>query len=156
MEWMLLPLKRYAVFEGRAGRREFWMYTAMLTVAWIVVYVGIVASLAPYDRSRVGPYSQAFLLWLLAFALLYWATFLPGLALQVRRLHDQDQSGWLVLLAFIPCVGWLVMLVFMCIEGTRGPNQFGVDPKEPDGEYGTVSHGPQQRSDPLPRRPDLM
>jgi len=61
--------------------------------------------------------------------LLYLALFIPWLAVQVRRFHDQDMSGWFVLLQFIPYVGGLIMLVFMCIDGTPGPNRFGADPK---------------------------
>lgn len=132
MEWMVLPLKRYGVFEGRSRRREFWMYTLMLTVLWAIVYAGVIASLAPYDRPASRPVPTSLLPRLLAIGILYWATYLPSLALQVRRLHDQDRSGWLVLLAFVPYLGWLVMLALMCIDGTRGPNRFGPDPKNPD------------------------
>jgi uncharacterized membrane protein YhaH (DUF805 family) len=60
--------------------------------------------------------------------------FIPGLAVQVRRFHDQDKSGWFILLGFIPYVGSLILLVFMCLEGTRGPNRFGPDPKDPYAE----------------------
>ena len=49
--------------------------------------------------------------------------------MQVRRFHDQDKSGWFVLLGFIPIVGGLIVLVFMLLEGTKGPNRFGPDPK---------------------------
>lgn len=56
---------------------------------------------------------------------------MPGLAVSVRRLHDQDRTGWLLLLWFIPVLGWFALLVLMCLEGTRGPNRFGPDPKNP-------------------------
>jgi uncharacterized membrane protein YhaH (DUF805 family) len=58
------------------------------------------------------------------------ALFIPSLAVTVRRLHDQDKSGWLVLLPLIPLVGGIILLVFMLLEGTQGPNRFGPDPKE--------------------------
>jgi uncharacterized membrane protein YhaH (DUF805 family) len=45
-----------------------------------------------------------------------------------RRFHDQDLSGWLILLYFIPYVGGLIIMVFMCIRGTDGPNRYGSDP----------------------------
>jgi uncharacterized membrane protein YhaH (DUF805 family) len=57
------------------------------------------------------------------------AIFIPALAVQVRRFHDQDKSGWFVLLNFLPYVGGIIVLVMMCLEGTRGPNRFGPDPK---------------------------
>lgn len=60
--------------------------------------------------------------------------FIPGLAVQVRRFHDQDKSGWFILLGFIPYIGGLILFVFMCLEGTRGPNRFGPDPKDPYSE----------------------
>jgi uncharacterized membrane protein YhaH (DUF805 family) len=55
-------------------------------------------------------------------------TFLPSLAMGVRRLHDTDRSGWWWLLSFIPLIGIIVLIVFWCFEGTRGPNRFGPDP----------------------------
>jgi len=54
---------------------------------------------------------------------------IPNLAVQVRRFHDQDKSGWFVLLGLIPYIGGLILLVFMLFEGTRGSNRFGEDPK---------------------------
>jgi uncharacterized membrane protein YhaH (DUF805 family) len=57
-------------------------------------------------------------------------TLIPGLAVQVRRFHDQDKSGWFVLLGLIPYIGGLIVLIFMLIEGTAGPHRFGPDPKD--------------------------
>ncbi|WP_252360317.1 DUF805 domain-containing protein, partial [Escherichia coli] len=57
------------------------------------------------------------------------ATFLPVLALAIRRLHDTDRSGAWALLFFVPFIGWLVLLVFFCTEGTSGSNRYGNDPK---------------------------
>jgi uncharacterized membrane protein YhaH (DUF805 family) len=66
---------------------------------------------------------------------IYFLVFLiPGIAVQVRRFHDQDKSGWFVLLGLIPYIGGLILFVFMCLEGTRGPNRFGPDPKDPYSE----------------------
>jgi uncharacterized membrane protein YhaH (DUF805 family) len=60
-----------------------------------------------------------------------WAllTFIPNLAVQVRRLHDQDKSGWMILVGLIPLIGPIWLLVLYLSEGTRGPNQYGPDPK---------------------------
>ena len=57
------------------------------------------------------------------------AVLIPSLAVQVRRFHDQDKSGWFVLLGLIPYIGGLSTFVFMLIDGTPGPNQYGDDPK---------------------------
>ncbi|WP_164263979.1 DUF805 domain-containing protein, partial [Stenotrophomonas maltophilia] len=57
------------------------------------------------------------------------ATIIPNIAVTVRRFHDQDRSGWMILLSFIPFVGGLILFIFMCLDGTRGENRFGLDPK---------------------------
>lgn len=59
------------------------------------------------------------------------AFLLPNLAVVVRRLHDQDKPGPFIFLGLIPGVGGIIILVLMLLEGTRGPNQFGPDPKAP-------------------------
>ena len=56
------------------------------------------------------------------------ATFLPGLALSVRRLHDIGKSGWYLLLWLIPCVGAIILLVFVVTPGDPGSNTYGDDP----------------------------
>jgi uncharacterized membrane protein YhaH (DUF805 family) len=57
------------------------------------------------------------------------ATFIPTLAVTVRRLHDTNRSGWWVLLEFVPIVGGLVLLVFMMLDSQPGANRFGPNPK---------------------------
>jgi uncharacterized membrane protein YhaH (DUF805 family) len=47
----------------------------------------------------------------------------------VRRLHDTDHSGWWLLIIVVPIVGGLVLFVFQVLDGTRGDNRFGPDPK---------------------------
>lgn len=56
-----------------------------------------------------------------------FANVIPGIAIWVRRFHDQNKSGWFALLFLAP-FGMIIIFVFMCIEGTRGPNRFGYDP----------------------------
>ena len=125
MEYMIMPLKRYADFSGRSRRKEFWMFTLMNFIVMIVLYALAIFGM-DFETGEPGPLAM------LAFGLLglYWlAILLPSLAVQVRRFHDQEKSGWMVLLGLIPGVGGLIVLVFMCIEGTRGDNRFGPDPK---------------------------
>ncbi len=52
-----------------------------------------------------------------------------GIAVAIRRLHDTDKSGWLLLIALVPFVGAIILLVFMILEGTNGPNQYGPAPE---------------------------
>jgi uncharacterized membrane protein YhaH (DUF805 family) len=124
MEWMLMPLKRYAEFSGRSRRKEYWMFVLGVFIAAIVLSIIEGAlGLSGMVGGVYGPLTTIFFL----------AVLIPSIAVQIRRFHDQDKSGWFLLLALIPFVGGLIVLVFMCLEGTRGPNRFGPDPKDPAG-----------------------
>ena len=125
MDWMLMPLKRYADFNGRSRRKEFWMFTLLNVIVTMVLYGLIIAGL-DFETGQPGALSMVGGGLLLIYAL---AFLVPSIAVYVRRFHDQDKSGWLVLLMFVPVIGGLILLIFMCIEGTRGPNRFGEDPK---------------------------
>jgi len=120
MDWMLMPLRRYADFQGRSRRKEYWMF---------VLGVVVVAIVLSFIEAALGLSGMVFGLYGPLTALLVLAIIVPGIAVQVRRFHDQDKTGWLVLLGFIPIVGGIILLVFMLLEGTKGPNQYGPDPK---------------------------
>lgn len=120
MNWMLMPLRRYADFSGRSQRKEYWMFMLGIIVAAIIV--GIIEGILGLSGMVGGVYGPLAVLLVLGM-------FIPALACQVRRFHDQDKSGWFVLLSLIPFIGGLIVLVFMCLEGTKGPNRFGEDPK---------------------------
>jgi uncharacterized membrane protein YhaH (DUF805 family) len=132
MEWMLLPLKRYADFQGRSRRMEYWMFALGILIASIVigVVVGLIAGISGSSNSA-GMFGGG--IGLALFGLLWLAIIVPSIAVQVRRFHDQNLTGWLVLLNFIPYLGGLVVLVFMCLPGTKGPNKFGPDPLDTNG-----------------------
>lgn len=127
MEWMLMPLRRYADFNGRSRRKEYWMFI-LLQVIVIIPAVIIIMLVGAMDDGSGGMSSIAMIFMLLA-GLFFLALLIPSLAVQVRRFHDQDKSGWFVLLNFIPYIGGLIVFVFMCLEGTKGDNQYGSDPK---------------------------
>ena len=138
MEWKLMPLRRYADFSGRSQRQEYWMFylfTVLLFIAAIILLVMFGGVLESHGKPRADSPPMAFSLGLLLVILLYLALFIPTLAVKVRRFHDQDLGGWFVLLGFIPYLGWLIMFIFMCIDGTAGPNRFGADPKGRGGQY---------------------
>lgn len=60
----------------------------------------------------------------------FWlGSLIPSLAVSVRRLHDQDRTGWLLLLWLIPFLGWFALIVLMLLDGTPGNNRFGPDTK---------------------------
>jgi uncharacterized membrane protein YhaH (DUF805 family) len=110
VSWAFLPLQRYAQFAGRARRKEYWSYAALTSLCLLATLI--------ID----GGFG-------LLTGLLILAILIPSLAVQVRRFHDQDKSGWFILLSFIPYIGGLIILVFMCLEGTSGDNKYGPDPK---------------------------
>jgi uncharacterized membrane protein YhaH (DUF805 family) len=131
MEWMLLPLRRYADFTGRSRRKEYWMFflfnLLIAVVVWGLLAVTYIAGMSETAMTTVM--TPVFLL----YALVVLAFVIPGLAVTVRRLHDTDRSGWTILFGLIPIVGPILLLVYYCTEGTRGPNRFGPDPKAGEG-----------------------
>lgn len=123
MDWMILPFMRYAEFSGRSRRKEYWMFVLfnILVVIALLIVSGILGLLASDEDIGVGAVVVLMVVYFLG-------TFVPSLAVQVRRMHDQDKSGWFVLLGLVP-FGGIILLIFMLIEGTPGPNRFGPDPK---------------------------
>ena len=108
-------IKKYAKFEGRANRPQYWYFVLteflaffILELLCVIPFVNIIAFLA---------------LLVLGLGLI-----VPGIAVSVRRLHDTNKSGWWLLLCFVPFVGSIVILVFMCLEGTKGANKYGDEP----------------------------
>lgn len=128
MEWYLKVVRdNYANFNGRARRKEFWMFALINFL--IAMGVGIVQWVLGIDYILSMIYSLA--------------VFIPGLAVTARRLQDTGKSKvWLgiviamILISFIPFIGWLISLpiaIFLIIvlakEGDQGPNEYGPDPK---------------------------
>ena len=93
----------------------------ILAVLGFVIIGGVL--LGGFRDEGIGP---AFMI--LGLVLYCLGSFIPNLAVQVRRLHDQNKSGWFMLLSLVP-LGGIVLLIFMFIDGTAGPNRFGPDPK---------------------------
>jgi uncharacterized membrane protein YhaH (DUF805 family) len=132
MEWMLLPLKRYADFQGRSRRMEYWMFVLGILIVEVVVFA-LFGVLGAFSPSASGTMSPMFWPMFGLLGILGLAIIVPSIAVQVRRFHDQNLTGWLVLLSLIPYLGGFVVLVFMCLPGTKGPNKFGPDPLDPNG-----------------------
>lgn len=167
MEYMFMPLRRYADFSGRSRRMEFWMWQLFQ----FIVYIGIVVLMMLFGggammmgdpNSLMAAGGVIFLIFAL-YGIYALAVLIPSIAVAVRRLHDTERSGWWILaplagylLAIIggvmaasspdaPGVGGIIalvgfvamfglgltLLVFYFLEGTRGPNKYGPDPKQP-------------------------
>ncbi|MEJ8641492.1 DUF805 domain-containing protein [Streptomyces sp. MS1.HAVA.3] len=113
MNYYLDVLKKYTVFSGRARRQEYWMFFLFNLAAVIVVAIlDAVLGTSP---------------WL--YALYFLGTFLPNLAVTVRRLHDTGKSGWWIFIGAVPLVGFIWMIVLLATEGNDQPNAYGLNPK---------------------------
>jgi uncharacterized membrane protein YhaH (DUF805 family) len=119
MNWYLKVLRQYADFNGRARRKEYWMFVLFQI---IMAIVAIMLDGALGTNFGVMPIGYIYM----AYALL---TLIPGIAVAVRRLHDTGKSGWFYFVNLIPLVGFIWFLVLMCKEGDRGENTYGPDPK---------------------------
>jgi uncharacterized membrane protein YhaH (DUF805 family) len=113
MNWYLDVLKKYAVFNGRARRTEYWMFFLFNIIIAIVLAVieGIIGSPG-------------------VLGLIYGlAVLLPGIGVSIRRLHDTNRSGWWLLIGLVPVIGAIVLLVFFVQDSQPGENQYGPNPK---------------------------
>ena len=141
MNSMLLPLKRYAEFSGRSGRAEYWMFQLLQFIVMIFCFLLIIfgageRGLAGLLGNGWGTTSTIGVAFIVAWAVL---TFIPNIAVTVRRFHDQDLEGWLILFNLIPYLGQFVVFVFMCLPGTTGDNKFGPDPKQAPSDVAQLS-----------------
>ncbi len=118
--------KKYADFRGRASRSEYWFWT-------LFVFLIYLAGFAAFTLAKMvlGDIPAKIIFGILA-VVGGLGIFVPALAVQARRLHDTNSSGWWLLIAFIPYLGGVIMTVWYCIKGTTGPNRFGPDPLNPD------------------------
>ena len=96
------PLTKYFDFSGRSRRTEYWLF----------VFVNFVIGLIPF----IG--------WV-------WGiiTFIPTIAVAVRRLHDTGRSAWNLLWTIVPVFGWIILFIFYCMDSDPGINKYGCNPK---------------------------
>lgn len=107
--WFMKSLKNYANFTGRARRKEFWFFSFV----YMIIYIGL--------------FLIEFNLWAypILTLLFVFAMIIPSLAVQIRRLHDINKSGWSICVGFIPFVGGIILLIWLCTETTPEDNQWG-------------------------------
>ena len=123
-EAVRLFFKNYKNFQGRSRRAEYWWPMLM----YVIVYVAFLII------SGIGSAMGDLGVILIAIAGLAYVVFgiaiiVPMFAVTFRRLHDTDKSAWWMLISFIPLVGGIVLLIFTVMEGTKGTNKYGPDPK---------------------------
>jgi uncharacterized membrane protein YhaH (DUF805 family) len=117
MGWYLGVFKKYAVFTGRARRKEYWMFTLF---NFIVACVLGLFRLIPVIGGLFGILSIIYGLGMI----------IPALAVVVRRLHDTGRAWPFLFLALIPLVGWIIMLIFLVQDSSPAENKYGPNPKE--------------------------
>jgi len=119
MEWYLMVLKKYAEFDGRSRRKEYWMFVLFNFIISIV--------LASFERmlGLGSEYGTGFLSTIYSIGVL-----IPSIAVGIRRLHDIGKSGWWLLLALLPVIGWIWIFVLLVTDGHPGSNEYGTNPKE--------------------------
>lgn len=105
-------LQNYANFNGRARRREYWMFTLLSTIISIVIGIVDRTTGLTFGAAQTGILGAIYSL----------AILIPSFAVAIRRMHDIDKSGWFIL---IP----IYNIVLLATEGDKGPNQYGADPK---------------------------
>ena len=129
--------QKYITFSGRASRSEYWWFQLFF---WAVLIVLFALYVAVSDAAR-GPDESPSIsdVVVVVMGLFILATFLPHTALQIRRFHDRNTSGWwylaMLILSFIPLLGRGVIggiIALSSFKGTVGPNKYGPDPLRPE------------------------
>jgi uncharacterized membrane protein YhaH (DUF805 family) len=123
----ILAYKKYAQFNGRSGRKEFWFYVLFYLVVSAILSVidGLVFGSAGGAMSSGGLTAQSYSPLASIFGLV---SLVPGIAVSVRRLHDTGKSGWFYLLWLLPIIGWIILLVFYCQKSEPETNAYGAPP----------------------------
>lgn len=145
-EWVMTPLRRYAEFEGRSSRAEFWK--------WMLVFYGVILVLVALMLAGryLFPAAPVMTIFGVLIVIVFLACVLPTIAIQVRRLHDTNRSGYWLLgsvalsivdnvfgrfpdsstIALVTGIASfilsLILLVFYCLPGSKGENDYGASP----------------------------
>ena len=106
--------KNYVNFSGRATRPAYWYFVLFLFIVSIIAFA---IDLAVFGDQQIFPIYGIFSL----------ATFLPGLAVFIRRLHDTGRTGWWFFLNLVP-LGAILLIVWLCQRGEPGANAYGSPP----------------------------
>ena len=121
MKNYLKVLRKYSVFKGRASRNEYWEF-ALINII-IIFFIGILEGAMGSEDSSSLPIG----------GIIYWLftlfVFIPSIAVGVRRLHDTNRSGWMLLILLIPIIGTFWILVLTLLKGNESENKYGAVPE---------------------------
>jgi len=120
MNWYLKVLKEYDDFNGRARRKEYWMFILFNIIFAVIALILDFILVIAIEGIGYGP----------LYGLYALAMLIPGLAVSIRRLHDVGKSGWMILIYLIPLIGAIWLFVLMVTDSNPGENQYGANPKE--------------------------
>lgn len=134
MQWYIDVLKKYAVFDGRSRRKEFWMFTLFSFIASLILAAIDRLIGTTYNNDTSGILQSIYGL----------AVLLPTIGVGIRRMHDTNRSGWWILIALIPCIGWIWFIVLAAQDGNAGDNRYGPDPKAAERFGGPGTAGPAE------------
>lgn len=126
MKWYIKVLKQYTDFEGRARRKEYWMFTLVNFLIMMALQALLFMAAGMNPESTLGLFLSGIL------GIYALGVFIPSLAVTVRRLHDTNRSGWWIFISLIPVIGAIVLLVFLVQDSQPGTNQYGENPKGMD------------------------
>lgn len=115
--WFIDPVRnQYADFEGRTGRKEFWMF--ILTSIIFFIGLSIISSMLFYSRHGEN----------IIVSLAQLAIMVPSWAITARRLHDIGKSGWWQLIGLIPVIGTIILILWLVRQGDEHANAYGSKP----------------------------
>lgn len=122
MAWFLYPINKYFTLDGRASVKEFWTFTLIhLTISTILFFASLIPIVNASGPNGVSNFNIFLFIMFVVYLVLLSP---PAFALQVRRLHDSNRSGWYILVKFIPIIGGLVLLWFLTQEKVDNNNYF--------------------------------
>ena len=117
MNHILNVFKKYAVFNGRSQRAEYWYFVLFY---YIFAFLFLLLTLLFIEYEKIISYIRIIVM---------LPMFVPLIAVTVRRLHDVGKSGWMIFINFIPIVGAIWFIVLMATDSDAGDNEYGPNPK---------------------------
>ena len=118
MQWFIYCLRNYAKFDGRAGRLEYWFYALFSTLIFFILqFLSSMLGLQYSINELITVYPLA--------SIWQVVTFIPSMAVGVRRMHDINRSGFWLLFLLLPLIGWLLIMIFALLKGNNDDNDYG-------------------------------
>ena len=105
-------LKKYADFQGRASRSEYWWFFLFSLLVGVILNILGYALISEEAGQVMGAVANLIF-------------FIPTLAVTVRRLHDNGRSGWNILWGFTVIGTFFSLLYWYIKKGDASANKYG-------------------------------